>query len=302
MSPQEASPPGRKVAVVVAQGDIVQGTNDKGFVASESTVARLRKLSQRRDVAAVVLRIDSPGGDAFASEKIRSELQAMRDAGKPVVASMGNVAASGGYWIAMAADEVWASPTTITGSIGVYGMVPRIHDSLERIGIRTDGVGTTPLAGQFDPTQPLDPDVARIYEHSVARTYERFIELVATARNMSEDDVREVAQGRVWSGAQALERGLIDHTGTLQQAIDAAGRIAGLGTDFAVEYEETELSALEAFLLDMAGDVMLRMGGFSSWDQGLPGRILGSFQRELELLGRADGNLVIAAHCWCRLE
>lgn len=301
-SAQDVSPQGQKVAVVVAQGDIVQGYNDSGYVASESTVARLRKLSQRQDVAAVVLRIDSPGGDAFASEKIRNELQAIRDAGKPVVASMGNVAASGGYWIAMASDEVWASPATITGSIGVYGMAPRIHNSLERIGVRTDGVGTTPLAGQFDPSRPMDPDIARIYQHSVSRTYDDFIELVATARNMSEEDVREVAQGRVWSGTQALERGLVDHTGSLQQAIDAAGRIAGLGTDFAVEYEEPEISALESFLLDLAGDVVARMGGFSSWNPGLTGRVLGSFQRELELLGQADGSLVIAAHCWCRLE
>lgn len=301
-SVQDVSLQGQKVAVVVAQGDIVQGYNDSGYIASESFVAKLRTLSQRRDVAAVVLRIDSPGGDAFASEKIRNELQAIRDAGKPVVASMGNVAASGGYWIAMASDEVWASPATITGSIGVYGMAPRIHNSLERLGVRTDGVGTTPLAGQFDPTRPLDPDIARIYEHSVSRIYEDFIQLVATARNMNPEEVREIARGRVWSGTQALERGLVDHTGTLQQAIDAAGRIAGLGTEFAVEYEEPELSAFESFLLDMAGDVMVKTGGFSRLNYGLPGRILGSFQRELELLNRADGSLVIAAHCWCRLE
>lgn len=299
---QDALPAGPKVAVMVAQGEIIQGQNDQGYIAAESTVARLRKLSQRSDVSAVVIRVDSPGGDAFASEKIRSELQAVRDAGKPVVISMGNVAASGGYWIAMAADEVWASPSTITGSIGVYGMAPRIHNSLERIGIRTDGVGTTPLAGQFDPTQPLDPEVAKIYRHSVARTYDEFIRLVAEARNMSEADVREIAQGRVWSGAQALERGLVDHTGTLQQAIDAAGRIAGLGTNFAIEYEEAELSAVETFLLELAGDVMVRSGGFSGFNHGLPGRILGSFQRDLEYFSRSNGNLMIAAHCWCRLE
>lgn len=299
---QDVARPGPKVAVVVAQGEIIQGHNDQGYVASETTVARLRKLSQRADVAAVVLRIDSPGGDAFASEKIRNELQAIRNAGKPVVASMGNVAASGGYWIAMAADEVWASPSTITGSIGVYGMAPRIHNSLERIGVRTDGVGTTPLAGQFDPTRPLDPEVAKIYRHTVARTYEEFIRLVANARNMSAEDVREIAQGRVWSGAQALDRGLVDHNGTLQQAIDAAGRIAGLGTDFAIEYEEPELSAVEVFLLELAGDVMARTGGISGLNYGFAGRILGSFQRDLEFFTRSGGDLVVAAHCWCRIE
>jgi len=301
---QRLEKPGQKVAVVVAQGDIVQGHAESGYVASEPTIARLRKLSSRSDVATVVLRVDSPGGDALASEKIRVELQALRDAGKPVVISMGNVAASGGYWISMAADEVWASPTTITGSIGVYAMAPRINKSLDRIGVHTDGVGTTPLAGQFDPTRELDPDVARIYQFSIERTYDEFINLVAKARNMTPEAVDEVARGRVWTGTQALELGLVDHTGTLQQAIDSAGRMAGLGTDFAVEYEESELSALEMFLLDMAGDVMVRAGGFSSWrwSNVFQGQIFGSFQRDLRLFNRATGGLVIESHCWCRIE
>lgn len=293
---------GKKVAVVVAQGEIISGREDRGYVASESTVERLRALSRRPDVAAVVLRIDSPGGDAFASEKIRSELQALREAGKPVVVSMGNVAASGGYWIAMAADEVWASPSTITGSIGVYGLSPRLHQSLERIGVRTDGVGTTPLSGQFDLTRPLQPELEKIFRTTINRTYDDFIEIVSVARDMPGDEVRAVAQGRVWSGTQALERGLIDRTGTLQQAIDSAGRIAGLGTDFVTEYEEIELSTIELFLLEMAGGVIAKAGLYGGWNQLLPQKIFGSFQRDLEILFRNNGTLTVASHCWCRVE
>jgi len=292
----------QKVAVVVAQGEIIHGYTERGFVASETIVAKLRALARRSDVAAVVLRIDSPGGDAFASEKIRSEAQALRDAGKTVVVSMGNVAASGGYWIAMAADEVWASPSSITGSIGVYGLAPRFHKSLERIGVRTDGVGTTPLAGQFDPTRPLGPELEKIYRTTVDRIYRDFIEIVAEARNLSPEAVHEVARGRVWSGSQALEEELVDRTGTLQEAIDSAGRIAGLGTDFITEYEESELTPLEMFVLDLAGGVMADSGLSSRWGQSLSGQILGTFRQDLEFFGRTAGRLTVTSHCWCRLE
>lgn len=293
---------GDKVAVVVAQGDIIQGHADRGAVASESISAQLRALARRQDVAAVVLRIDSPGGDAYASEKVRLEAQALRDAGKTVVVSMGNVAASGGYWIAMAADEVWASPSSITGSIGVYGLAPRLHESLDRIGVRTDGVGTTPLSGQFDITRPLEPELESIYRATVNKIYEDFIDIVSEARGKPDEEVREVARGRVWSGAQALERGLVDHTGTLQEAIDAAGRIAGLGTDFITEFEESELSALELFLLDLAGGVAAKSGLLGRGVQSLPEKVLGSFQQDLEFLGRSAGRLAVTSHCWCRIE
>lgn len=293
---------GDRVVVVVAQGEIVSGNAERGYVASETTVARLHDLTDRSDVAAVVLRIDSPGGDAFAAEKIRSEIQALREAGKTVVVSMGNVAASGGYWIAMAADEVWASPSSITGSIGVFGFAPRFNQSLERIGVHTDGVGTSPLAGQFDLTRSLDPQLERIYRATVDRIYEDFIGIVAKARNMTDEAVREVARGRVWNGSQALDRGLVDATGTLQDAIDSAGRIAGLGTDFVTEYQENELSAVELFILDLAGGVVARSGLYSDHGQLLPAAILGSFQKDLGMFARSTGQLAVASHCWCRLE
>lgn len=292
----------QKVAVVVAQGDIVHGQFERGTIGSETMIDRLRGLGRRSEVAAVVFRVDSPGGDAFASEKIRSELQALRDAGKTVVVSMGDVAASGGYWISMAADEVWASPSSITGSIGVYGLAPRFQDSLDRIGIHTDGVRTAPLAGQFDLTLSLDPELERIYRESVERIYNDFIEVVADARQMSTEAVRAVARGRVWSGSQAHDRGLVDHVGTLQQAIDSAGRIAGLGTDFTAEYDEPKLSGFETFLLEFTGGVVARTGLTGGGPDALPRKLLERLESDLALIARARGGLSIASHCLCRME
>ena len=168
----------------------------------------------------MVLRINSPGGEVFATESLRLELQQVRDAGKTVVVSMGNVAASGGYWMSMAADEVWASPATITGSIGVFGMLPTFGDTLDKIGVHTDGFGTTDMAGKLRLDRPLDEGIARVFQSNVERTYRQFIKLVSEARGI--DDLAEVdalAQGRVWTGAQARERGLVDKTGTFQDAI-----------------------------------------------------------------------------------
>jgi protease-4 len=204
--------------------------------------------------------------------------------------------------MAMAADEVWASPSTLTGSIGVYGLAPRLHESLAQVGVHTDGVGTTTLSGQFDLTRPMEPEIERIYRASVAKIYEDFISIVSEARNRPPEDILEVAGGRVWSGAQALDAGLVDRTGTLQEAIESAGRIAGLGTDFSVEYEESELSTLELFLLEFAGDVAAHSELFSAWNQPLARQIYGGFQSDLAFLGRTAGRLAVMAHCWCRIE
>jgi protease-4 len=265
---------------------------------------RLRSLAEDREVKAVVLRINSPGGDAFAAEKIRREIQALKEMGKTVVVSMGNVAASGGYWIAMGVDEVWASPASITGSIGVYGILPTFARPLEKLGIHTDGVGTTPLAGKLRLDRPLDPDLRRIFEHAVERTYEDFITLVSDARQMPPKDVLEVAEGRVWSGAQAKERGLIDQTGTLQEAIDAAARIAGLGSDYAVLYDEPEISAIEAFLIEITSGVMLRLA--PSLGQGvlggLPGTLVENIVSDLRRLAPSGSGVTVAAHCLCDVE
>jgi protease-4 len=291
-----------QIVIVVAEGEIVRGVQPQGTVGEVTIAEKLRALAEDPEAKAVVLRINSPGGDAFASEKIRREIQALREMGKTVVVSMGNVAASGGYWIAMGADEVWASPSSITGSIGVYGILPTFARPLGKLGIHTDGVGTTPLAGKLRVDRPLDPDLKRIFQHATERTYEDFVELVAEARQMSAEDVRDVAEGRVWSGAQAKDRGLVDQTGTLQEAIDAAARIAGLGSDYEAVYDEVELSPFESFLLDITSSAMTRLNLGSTGMPGLPSTLLENILRDLQVLARSSGGLSIAAHCLCDVE
>jgi len=292
----------KKIAVVVAEGDIVRGSQPQGVVGAETMAGKLRTLALDKSVEAVVLRINSPGGEVFASEKVRREVQALKEAGKTVVASMGDVAASGGYWIAMGADEVWASPATITGSIGVFGMMPTFSRPLEKLGIHTDGVGTTPLAGKLRLDRPLDPDLKRIFQHATEQTYRDFIQLVAEARQMSTDDVDQIARGRVWNGAQAKDRGLIDQTGTVRQAIDAAARIAGLGTDYDVQYDEREMSAFESFLVEITGSAVAGLGWADGMSVRLRSTLLEDLLGDLNLLARSAGEFSVAAHCLCRVE
>jgi len=292
----------KKIAVVVAEGDIVRGSQPQGVVGAETMSGKLRTLALDKSVEAVVLRINSPGGEVFASEKVRREVQALKEAGKTVVASMGDVAASGGYWIAMGADEVWASPATITGSIGVFGMMPTFSRPLEKLGIHTDGVGTTPLAGKLRLDRPLDPDLKRIFQHATEQTYRDFIQLVAEARQMSTDDVDQIARGRVWNGAQAKDRGLIDQTGTVRQAIDAAARIAGLGTDYDVQYDEREMSAFESFLVEITGSAVAGLGWADGMSVRLRSTLLEDLLGDLNLLARSAGEFSVAAHCLCRVE
>lgn len=291
-----------KVAVVVAEGEIVRGRQPQGMVGAVTLAEKLRALGEEQDVAAVVLRINSPGGDAFASEKIRREIQALRESGKTVVVSMGNVAASGGFWIAMGAEEVWASPATITGSIGVFGMLPTFQKPLAKLGIHSDGVGTTELAGKMRLDRALDPDLKRVFQHATERTYEDFIALVADARPLDATQVQEVAQGRVWSGAQAREHGLIDYTGTLQQSIDSAARIAGLGSDYDVVYDEWELSTFESMLFEMVGSAMLRFDLGLSTNPLMTNTLFGKILGDLQFLLNSNEGLTIAAHCLCEVD
>jgi len=292
----------RKIAVVVAEGDIVRGSQPQGVIGAETLSEKLRSVALDKDVEAVVLRINSPGGEVFASEKVRREVQQLKETGKTVVASMGDVAASGGYWIAMGADEVWASPSSITGSIGVFGLIPTFSRPLEKLGIHTDGVGTTPLAGKLRLDQPLDPDLKRIFQHATERTYRDFIQLVADARQMTPEDVDQVARGRVWSGAQAKDRGLIDQTGTLREAIDAAARIAGLGSDYDVRYDERELSTFESLLIEMTGSAIAGLGWTDSGGVRLRSTLLEDLLKDLDILARSAGKFSVAAHCLCRVE
>ncbi|MDE2408296.1 MAG: signal peptide peptidase SppA [Xanthomonadaceae bacterium] len=214
-----------QVAVVVAEGEISGGKQTAGKVGGDSTSALLRQARDDDNVKAVVLRVNSPGGEVFASEQIRREVAALKAAGKPVVVSMGDVAASGGYWISMNADRIYADPSTITGSIGIFGLFPTLDRTLGKLGVHTDGVATTKYAGAFDLTRPLDPGVATTVQAVIEKGYRDFTGKVAGARGKTVEQIDAIAQGRVWSGAQARERGLVDAFGGLKDAIaDAAGR------------------------------------------------------------------------------
>lgn len=221
-----------EIALVVATGTIMDGIQPAGSIGGDSLAARLRQVRENENLKALVLRVDSPGGSAFASDVIRRELDLYRQEGIPVVISMSSLAASGGYWISMPASEIWATPTTLTGSIGVFGIVPTIEDTLETVGIRRDGVGTGPLASALILDLPMTDQVAQIIQSGVDYIYDEFLELVSEARSISIDELDALAQGRVWTGSQAMELGLVDKIGGLQDAADSAAEIAGVSDNY----------------------------------------------------------------------
>jgi protease-4 len=223
---------GDAVGVIVAQGEISDGSAGPGAIGGDSTSKLIRMAREDDSIKAVVLRIDSPGGSAFASELIRRELELTRAAGKPVVVSMGNVAASGGYWISMSSDEVIAEPTTITGSIGVFAILPTADKVIDKLGIHTAGQPTTWLGDAGNPLRPLDPRFGQVIQGSINHIYAEFTTKAAAARKTTPEKIDEVAQGRVWTGAQAKDRGLVDRLGSYGDALksaaarQAAGRLS----------------------------------------------------------------------------
>lgn len=237
---------GNRIGVVVASGEILDGEQPPGTIGSDSAVALLRKARFDDDIKAVVLRIDSPGGSMLASEVIRREIEAIRAAGKPVIASMSSTAASGGYYIAMDADEIWASPSTLTGSIGVFAVIPTFERTLGKLGVTTDGIGTTPLAGSLSVERSFKPEVREILQWSVDHAYQTFIGHVAAAREKTVEEIDAVAQGRVWAGSDALGIGLVDKLGSYQEALNAAASRAKLGEDYKIEYIEPSLGWRQA--------------------------------------------------------
>ncbi|HEX5648287.1 MAG TPA: signal peptide peptidase SppA [Steroidobacteraceae bacterium] len=231
-----SSKPVDKVAYIVASGEILPGEQAPGTIGSDTLAAQLREARFDEDVKAVVLRIDSPGGSTFASEVIRREVAELRADGKPVVASMSTLAASGGYYIAMDADRIVASPATLTGSIGIFAMFPTFQRSLERLGVHVDGVGTTALSGEFSPIRPMSDATRDVLQQSIDHEYERFITLVAKSRKKEVAAVDRIAQGRVWSGADAKRLGLVDQLGGSHDAVKLAAKLADLDEDYDVEY------------------------------------------------------------------
>jgi len=302
-----AADPRPQVAVVVAEGEITGGEQPPGTIGGESTAHLLRVARDDEQVKSVVLRVDSPGGEVFASEQIRREVVALQQAGKPVVVSMGDLAASGGYWIAMDADRIYADPSTVTGSIGIFGLIPTIPRTLEKIGVRTDGVGTTRFAGAFDITRPLDPAVGEVIQSVIDKGYRDFTGKVAAARNRSVEQIDAVARGRVWSGAQAKERGLVDAFGGLEDAVaDAAARAKlGKAGAYRVRYMEEQASPFERWF---TGFVSSRVGqawiAHSDLAQRLLAKAAPEMERDLRFLDAAlqRGKAMpvkALAYCFC---
>ncbi|MGE4071223.1 MAG: signal peptide peptidase SppA [Lysobacterales bacterium] len=241
-----------QIGVIVAQGEIVGGQQAQGMIGGRSTSELVRKAREDKNIKAVVLRVDSPGGSGFDSELIRRELELTRAAGKPVVVSMGDVAASGGYWISMTSDTIYAEPSTITGSIGIFGLFPDASQTMEKLGLHSEGTTTTWLAGALDPRRPLDPRIGDVLQSVINAGYQDFIGKVAKNRGKTPEEIDEIAQGRVWSGNQALERGLVDQLGGLKDAIANAAERANLGSDgYQVVYVEKELTGFEKFVVSM---------------------------------------------------
>jgi len=239
----------QNVGVIVASGEILDGVQPSGTVGGESLAMQLLEARDAEDVQAVVLRIDSPGGSLAASEEIRRAILAVKEAGKPVVASMGGVAASGGYYIAMDADRIIAAPSTVTGSIGVFAVIPTFEGTLGKVGVTTDGVGTTRLSGAFRLDRPLSDDVRSILTSAVGFAYRQFIESAAKGRGRKPEEIEAVAQGRVWTGEQALESGLVDELGDLDTAIAAAAKAANLDDGYGTRYLKPHLDWREALAM-----------------------------------------------------
>jgi protease-4 len=245
-------PRGGRIGVVTVAGNIVDGTSGPGTAAAETIAEHIGKGLRDRDLAALVVRVDSPGGSTTASERIRQAVLDAKSTGLPVVISMGSVAASGGYWIATAGDTIFAEPETITGSIGVFGIIPSFEGALGKIGVGVDGIKTTPLSGEPDILRGPSPEADRLIQSGIESTYRRFLGLVSAARKLPVARVDEIAQGRVWDGGTARQLGLVDRFGSLDDAIAEAARRAKLGSDEAgVVYLDKEPSFIDGLFRSM---------------------------------------------------
>ncbi len=254
-----------QVAVIYATGDIAGGESEAGVMGADTITSLLIEAANNPNVKALVIRVDSPGGGAFASELIRNRVEQVKAAGKPVVVSMGTYAASGGYWIAADADRIFAHPTTQTGSIGIFAIIPKAPRALEAIGVRSDGVAYTPYSDAFDITRPMTEQSRRIIQASIEDGYGDFLERVANGRGMTVEEVDQIAQGRVWLGARALQLGLVDELGGQDDAVAAAAELAGL-SDYDTVVIEEPLTFTEQLLLNLANVAAPRLAGLSVLD------------------------------------
>lgn len=285
-----------KIGIIVASGIILDGEQPTGRIGGDTIADLLIRAREDKKVKAVVLRVDSGGGSATASEVISREIELTRQAGKPVFVSMGSVAASGGYWIAAQADQIWASSTTITGSIGIFGAFPTFEKSLKSLGITSDGVGTTKLADAFDPSRPLNDLVAQSMNQMIEQGYRRFVQRVAEGRNMEPEAVEKVAQGRVWAGTTAKDLGLVDEIGNLQDTIRAVADSLDL-KDYKITYITQPLTTREQLIKRLN---RLIVGIFNvSQSNGHPAKKLYDtlVDSQIDHVLRADDPVGLYAYC-----
>ncbi|WP_434997913.1 signal peptide peptidase SppA [Vibrio scophthalmi] len=246
------------IAVVVASGAIMDGTQPRGSVGGDTVAYLLREARNDSKVKAVVLRVDSPGGSAFASEVIRNEIEALKEAGKPVVVSMSSLAASGGYWISTSADRIVAQPTTLTGSIGIFSVITTFEKGLNNIGVYTDGVGTSPFSG-IGITTGIPEKAADAFQLGIEHGYSRFINLVSQSRNIALDKMDSIAEGRVWTGQDALRLGLVDKMGDFDDAVALAAELAKLDS-YNIYWVEEPLSPAQQFMQEFMNQVQVSLG------------------------------------------
>ena len=259
-----------KIAVVVAKGTIFDGEQPEGDIGGDTLSQILSDLRYDPQIKGIVLRVDSPGGSAFAADNIRDSLYGQGNHKVPIVVSMGSYAASGGYWIAAEADKIVAMPSTITGSIGVYSMIPTFEKTLAKLGVNSDGVGTTDIADIMQLDRPMSKQAKVILQSSVDHIYDRFINLVANGRGQSPEAIHDIAHGRIWTGQQALENGLVDQLGGLNEAITVAAELAGI-EDYSVTYPSRILSPQEQFFQDISQNFSASISkiGFSKFASSL---------------------------------
>jgi len=240
-----------KVAVIYAQGEILGGEGGKDYIGQGLIVDALHKAVDNESVKAIVLRVDSPGGSALVSDIIWREMQLAKEE-KPLVVSFGNIAASGGYYIGVGGDRIFAEPTTITGSIGVFGTIPNVHQLAENIGVNAEQVGTNKNSVDYSFFEPMTDSFRNVMQESIEETYDTFLDRVSKGRNMPVERVNEIAQGRVWSGVDAQALGLVDELGNLDDAIVAAANMAGL-EDYGIRKYPKYKSGFDQFMEDLGG-------------------------------------------------
>lgn len=304
LSRQPALSMGDAVGVVVAEGNIIDGMAPAGTVGGVSTAELVRQARLDPQIKALVLRVNSPGGSPLGSELVRRELELTRAAGKPVVVSMGDVAASGGYWMTMAADEVVADAATVTGSIGVFALLPHADRALEKFGVRTGGVTTTWLGEAGDPRRPADPRVIELLQTHINHVYRDFTRRAAQARKTTPDAIDAVAQGRVWTGEQARERGLVDTVGTYRDALKSAAARAKLGEQPRLKYIEPDRSPFDRILGMVTGSMASVIVDQIDAMAPLPAppKLALDARKEMAwLVGLADSGhpFTALAHCFC---